>query len=156
MRRWFFRMLIMVVPLITFASVTNVPKKVKSTFNKQYGDTYVEWNRSVDGNLVATFVVDMVINKAVYNSKGEWIETTANLKEVDLHPCVTEYLEDTYDYFEFWDGQTYADPETSGIEYYVTIKIEEIIEGEEDIETIESYIKITFDSSCEITNIEEV
>lgn len=116
MKKQLFIVLMMVVPLITLAGITNVPKKVKTSFLKQYGDTYAEWNQLSDGKMEATFVVDLVITKAVYSVSGKWISTTANLREGDLHPCVIDYLDETYEYYNFWDGQSFSDPSTKGIE----------------------------------------
>ena len=92
--------MLVLVLFSTFATAQKSPKgipaEVIAAFQKQFPNVNeVEWEKE-DGNYEAEFKINNIENSALFNSKGDLIETEAEIQLSELPAGVIDYVKTNY------------------------------------------------------------
>jgi len=99
MKRLFFVFVSVTLTITSFAGKINsssVPAAVRSAFSKNFsGVNDVKWEKE-KGNYEANFKQANKTMSALFNEKGEWLETETGIKINDLPANVLSYISANY------------------------------------------------------------
>ena len=77
-------------------SASKVPEPAQTSFTKKFvGVKDVRWEKE-DGNFEANFNEGGTKKSAVFNSKGEWMETESAIELKKMPPGIAEYIDKNY------------------------------------------------------------
>lgn len=159
--------ILLTLSFISFTAFDNVPNNIKSDFEKRYKKAEnVEWNQNKN-KIMVNFDHNGWNKEAIYSRDGQWEYTSASIAENDLPDCIVEVLSQEYDLESIQSVTFYESPSITA-NYDITMKLiayaeedEKLWEEESDeeeiaTETLEYYLKLTFNDECELIGEEEV
>ncbi|WP_075589814.1 PepSY-like domain-containing protein [Labilibacter marinus] len=116
---------------VVFAQDINVPKAVKSAFDKKFPDAEKPvWKKAKDNYMVQ--FKDETKHQAFFAPDGKWLKTAAVIFEDELPEATSDYILETYEEFELKQAQQITNNKGK-ISYMVILLI-----GEDKV-------KLTFD-----------